>query len=392
MTDRPYDVVLFGATGFTGRLTADYLAKAAPPGFRWAIAGRDAKKLAAVKEALLAAFPAAKDFAILTASAEDPAALLAVAKSTRVVATTVGPYALHGEPLVKACIEAGAHYADITGEPGFVSRLVATYDDAAKQAGVAIVNCCGFDSIPADMGVFFTMKQLDAHGPAQVRGIVRIKGAFSGGTWASAVNAFGNARSELRMRRASMQPPKAQSGRRHRPLPARVRYDRSLGAWICPLPTIDPQVVLRSAKALESYGPDFRYGHYFSIKSSVKLVTGALGLAAVVALAQAKPTRQWLTSLKKSGDGPSKEERAKNWFKLRFEGESNGRSVVTQVSGGDAGYEETSKMLGESALALAFDRERAGQRAGVLTPAAALGDVLLERLQKAGLRFEVLPS
>src|SRR6478736_5780699 len=121
MTERLYDVVLFGATGFTGRLTADYLARTAPPGFRWAIAGRDAAKLAAVKADLVAAHPSAKNVTVLTASADDPGALLAVAKSTRVVATTVGPYALHGEPLVKACIEAGAHYADITGEPAFVS-------------------------------------------------------------------------------------------------------------------------------------------------------------------------------------------------------------------------------------------------------------------------------
>jgi short subunit dehydrogenase-like uncharacterized protein len=386
---RPYDVIVFGATGFTGRLTAEYLAqKGKDSAVRWAIAGRSAARLAEIKAALEAIDPSAANVGILEASADDPASLERMARSTRVVLTTVGPYAEHGEPVVAACVHEGTDYVDITGEPGFVSSMVERYDAAARERGVRVVNCCGFDSIPHDLGALFTVSQLPANEPMVVEGFVRATSMFSGGTWQSALGELGN----LRHRRRHRAPRAASSERKVHGLRPSVRYERRLGAWVCPLPTIDPLIVLRSARALDAYGPDFRYGHYAQVRSALSLAALIGGTAAVIALAQLGPTRELLRKLYPSGKGPSAEERARASFEVTFRGKATSRQVLTRVSGGDPGYSETAKMVAESALCLAFDRERLPSRAGVLTPAVAMGELLRERLQQAGIRFEVLET
>ncbi len=179
--DRPYDLVLFGATGFTGGLTAEYLARHAPDRLRWALAGRNPDKLAAVRDRLAAIDPALADLPLLTADVTDPASLRAVAESARVVATTVGPYVHHGEPLVAACAAAGTDYLDITGEPEFVDRMYVRHHAEAVRTGARLVHACGFDSIPHDLGVWYTVKQLPADGPIAVDGYVRAGGRFSPG-------------------------------------------------------------------------------------------------------------------------------------------------------------------------------------------------------------------
>jgi short subunit dehydrogenase-like uncharacterized protein len=388
-SERPYDVIVFGATGFTGRLTAEYLAqKSKGSAFRWAIAGRSAARLAEVKAAVEAIDPSAANLGIIEASAGDPASLERMARSTRVVLTTVGPYAEHGEPVVAACVREGTDYVDITGEPDFVSGLLERYDTAARERGVRIVNCCGFDSIPHDLGALFTVSKLPANEPLVVEGFVRAKSMFSGGTWQSALGAAGN----FRHRRKSRELRKVSSERKVHALRAGVRYERRLGAWVCPLPTIDPLIVLRSARALDAYGPDFRYGHYVQVRSVVNLAAMIGGTAAVIALAQIGPTRDLLRKLYPSGEGPSAEERARGWFEVTFRGKATSRQVITRVSGGEPGYGETAKMVAESALCLALDRERLPSQAGVLTPAVAMGELLLERLQQAGIRFEVIET
>jgi short subunit dehydrogenase-like uncharacterized protein len=385
-SERSYDVVVFGATGFTGRLAAEYLArKGLETPIRWAIAGRSAARLAEVRAALAAIDPACASLGILEASSGDPASLERMARQARVILTTVGPYAEHGEPLVAACIKEGAHYVDITGEPDFVDGLLDRHHASARAAGVRIVNCCGFDSIPHDLGALFTVKQLPAGAPMTVEGFVQAKGTFSGGTWQSAIGAMGNLRGRPKRPREE-----ATSGRKVRGIKPRIRHEARLGAWVCPMPTIDPQIVLRSARALEAYGPDFRYGHYVQIRSALTLAGLVVGVGAVVALAQIPPARELLRKVRGSGEGPSEAERASGRFRVTFFGEGGGQRVVTRVSGGDPGYTETAKMVAESALCLAFDGDRLSSPGGVLTTAVAMGDVLIDRLQKVGIRFEVI--
>ena len=387
-TKRQYDLVLFGATGFTGGLTAEYLAQHAPATTRWALAGRNRAKLEAVRTRLAALNPACADLPLIEADVGDAEALKQLAQSTVVVLTTVGPYILHGEPLVAACAAAGTHYVDLTGEPEFVDLMWLKYHELAQKTGAKIVHCCGFDSIPHDLGAYFTMLQLPQGVPLKVEGFVRAGGTFSAGTYHSAINAFGRMREYakvVKQRRAREQYPQ---GRKIGSTRQAVRYEKSLRTWVVPFPTVDPQVVRRSAAALDRYGPEFRYGHYVQVKKLASVAALIGGVSALFTLAQAGPTRRWLLSKQTSGQGPSAERRAKSWFRVRFHGEGGGQKVVTEVKGGDPGYSETAKMLAESALCLAHDK--LPDRAGQLTTAAAMGDALLARLQRAGISFEVV--
>jgi len=387
---RPNDLVLFGGTGFTGGLTADYLAAHLPEGRRWALVGRNRGKLDAVAARLAAANPGAPVPEIIEADAGDRGAMREVAESTRVVITTVGPYALYGEPLVAACAAAGTDYADLTGEPEFVDRMWVEHHAEAERNGARIVHCCGFDSIPHDLGAYFTVKQLPEGVPLTVNGHVRSNASFSGGTYHSAINGFGRARQTLAAAKERKRAEQRPAGREVHSAPARVRHDGQLGGWVVPLPTIDGPVVRRSAAALDRYGPDFTYGHNMLAKRLVSVAGLAAGVSTGFALAQLPPTRNLMLKMKSPGEGPSAEKRERSWFKVVFVGEGGGRRVVTEVRGGDPGYSETSKMLAESGLCLAFDE--LPQRSGQLTTAVAMGDALLERLQKAGITFEVVES
>ena len=387
---RPHDLVLFGATGFTGGLTADYLSAHGPAEMNWALVGRNRAKLEAVKERLAAASPQAPAPELIEADASDPEAMRKVAESTRVVITTVGPYALYGEPLVAACAAAGTDYCDLTGEPEFVDRMWVEHHAEAERTGARLVHCCGFDSIPHDLGAYFTVKQLPEGVPLTVNGYVRSNASFSGGTYHSAINGFGRARQTLsaaKERRASEQRP---SGREVHSAQARIRRDEQLGGWTVPLPTIDGPVVRRSAAALERYGPNFTYGHNMVAKHLATVGAIGAGVGAGFTLAQLPPARKLMLKMKAPGEGPSEEKREKSWFKVVFVGEGGGKRVVTEVKGGDPGYSETSKMLAESGLCLAFDDLPA--KSGQLTTAEAMGDALLERLQKAGIGFRVVET
>jgi short subunit dehydrogenase-like uncharacterized protein len=387
--ERDHDLALFGATGFTGGLTADYLAANAPAGLRWALVGRNRAKLEAVAARLVAANPAAPVPDLLVADAADPAELAEVAESTRVVITTVGPYALYGEPVVAACAAAGTDYVDLTGEPEFVDRMWLDHHATAERTGARIVHCCGFDSIPHDLGVYFTVQHLPEGVPLTVNGYVTTSNAqFSGGTYHSAVNGFGRGRQTLaaaKERRAAEPRP---SDRKIRSAPARIRRVPELGGWSAPLPTVDGTIIRRSAAAVERYGPDFTYGHNLVAKHLATIGGIAAGVGTVAVLAPIPPARKLMLKAKSPGEGPSEARRANSWFKIRFVGEGGGKRVVTEVSGGDPGYTETSKMLAESGLCLAFDD--LPERSGQLTTVASMGDMLLTRLQNAGIAFQVL--
>ena len=388
-TDRDLDLVLFGATGFTGSLTAAYLAEHGPAGLRWGLAGRDLTKLGDVRDRLVARFgEGAAAIELIRADVTDQASIDAVAARTRVVITTVGPYLEYGEPVVRACAEAGTDYVDLTGEPEFVDEMYVRYHAVAQRSGARIVHACGFDSIPHDLGALFTAKQLDASGPVRMRGVVRASGLASGGTFHSALGQFSRAG---RMRAASAARKQVEprpQGRRARAVGGRPTRDPDLGYWLLPLPTIDPMIVARSARELPAYGSDFTYSHYAGTKTLRYAVGGAAAAIGLVAAAQVGPVRRWLGAKVPQGQGPDEARRAKSWFRVDFVAEGDGRTVRTRVSGGDPGYGETAKMLAESGLCLALDDNP--PTAGSVTTAVAMGDALTERLQRAGIRFEVL--
>ncbi|MFF9328931.1 saccharopine dehydrogenase family protein [Streptomyces sp. NPDC014776] len=382
-TDRPYDLVLFGATGFVGTLTAEYLAAHAPDDLRWAIAGRDTTRLERLREGL----PGGERIGVLRADVADASSLRALAEHARVVANTVGPYIRYGEQVVAACADTGADYLDLTGEPEFVDLMYVRHDARARETGARLVHACGFDSVPHDLGVLFTVGQLPPDVPLTVDGFVSVDAAFSGGTLASALGQFARGRQMLAAARDRARHEPRLVGRRATAPIGAPRYAPEIGAWALPLPTIDPQVVQRSARSLDRYGPDFRYRHYAAVR---RLPVAAGGIAAVGALAvasQVPPARRWLSERVRPGEGPSAEKRARSWFKVRFVGEGGGRRVFTEVSGGDPGYGETAKIFAEAAQSLALDA--LPETSGQVTTAVAMGEALTERLRAAGIGFRV---
>jgi short subunit dehydrogenase-like uncharacterized protein len=387
-SDRELDVVLFGATGFTGRLTAEYLARHAPSGLRWGLAGRNPTKLEGVRAHVATIDATLGDLPLLAADVNDEVSLKDVANRARVVITTVGPYLYFGEPLVAACAEAGTDYVDLTGEPEFVDRVYVAHHATAQQTGARIVHACGFDSIPHDLGAYFTVQRLPDDVPITLRGVVRAGAMFSGGTFHSAMNAFSRVRQSRAAHASRRQVEPRPAGRSSRAVAGKPHRDQVLGRWLVPLPTIDPMIVARSGAALPAYGPEFRYSHYAGAKTLRYAVGGATAVAALGLTAQVPPLRRALLNRVPQGEGPDAARRARSWFTVDFVGEGGGQTIHTRVSGGDPGYDETAKMLAESALSLAFDDNP--PTAGQVTTAQAMGDALTARLIAAGLKFEVL--
>ncbi len=379
---REFDVVLLGATGFTGRLTAERLAARAPAGLRWAVSGRDRRRLEGLRERL------GVDVGVVVADTREQVSLRRLAESARVVATTVGPYLRYGEGVVEACALAGTDYADLTGEAEFVDRMYVRHHTTARRTGARLVHACGFDSVPHDLGVQLTVERLPEGVPLRVRGYVSASGLFSGGTLDSAVTVLSRLRQAAQAHASRRRAEPRDRARRVRVVPGWTGYEPALRSWVVPLPTVDPQVVAASARALPRYGPDFTYSHQAAVANPAVVAALGLGVAGAFALAQLPPTRQALLRLRPSGSGPSERQRAEGWFRARFVGEGGGRRVVTEVSGGDPGYGATSTMLAEAALSLAGDSLPV--TSGQVTPAVAMGEALRARLADQGIRFEVL--
>jgi short subunit dehydrogenase-like uncharacterized protein len=403
---RSYDVVLFGATGFTGKLVAEYLAGAKRP-IRWAIAGRNRGKLEAVRRDLAAIDPKLADLPIEIADGLDRASLDALVPKARVVCTTVGPYAKYGEGLVAACASHGAHYCDLTGEVQFIRRSIDANHEVARRTRARIVHCCGFDSIPSDLGVHMLWDCANRRGQklAWAKGFAgESKGGFSGGTIASMMNIMEEATRDRAVRRILGNPyaldPDPSRGGPPAPDQRGVRFDRDLGRWTAPfvMAAINTRVVRRSNALLDhAYGPSFRYDEAMSFMPGPKGLAMATavtaGLAGFVSFASVGPLRRWMEKrvLPKPGEGPSKAERDRGYFVFRHIAQTeDGARLEGRVEGrSDPGYGETAKMLGESALCLAEDEAALPERFGVLTPAASMGMHLVERLRRAGMTFRV---
>ncbi|WP_293785314.1 trans-acting enoyl reductase family protein [uncultured Aeromicrobium sp.] len=377
------EITVFGSTGFTGELTAGYLAQHLRPGISWAIAGRSADRLRSLADRLVADGGVAPQ--IVVADRDDSVAMREMAENTRVLISTVGPYLHHGEPAVKAAAEAGISYLDLTGEPGFVDAMWLKYHEVAVSTGARLVHACGFDSVPYDLGALYVVDELPDDVPITVKGYIRAAASFSGGTYHSAITQFAQLRTARKV---------AAARRRHegRPQQRRIRgggvpgrAPREIGGYGMPLPTIDPQIVLRSARALPTYGPDFSYEHYAHFRTLRMAAATPVVLGAAVALAQFRPTRSLLLKLQQPGQGPSEERRRRSWFRLALIGEGGGRRIRAEVAGPDPGYDATAIMLAESAMCLAFDD--LPEIVGQTTTAVAMGRPLIERLHRAGITF-----
>jgi len=383
---RPYDVVLYGASGFTGRQTVEYFAKHAPRELRWAIAGRNGDKLEAVRAAIGAPARAAD---VLVADSGDHASVDEVVSRTRIVLSTAGPFALYGTPIVDACVRFRTNYVDITGETFWVRDLVERYHDRAAVEGIRIVPCCGFDSVPSDLGSFLLvrhMEQMFGGGHAEVRGYFQIYGGgLNGGTAASFLNIIKTPRARKTIPRDALPPP---------------HYDKVIGTWVGPffMAPVNTWIVRRSAALYaewhEPYPRNFSYREFLKFDpplAAAKAIAITSGLALFTAAARQSVTRLLVEALlPKAGTGPSVRRMDRGGFTCELIGltEDGRRARGLIRHAGDAGNRATVRMVCESALALALDSDAlpgGQQRGGVLTPATALGHVLAERLRRAGM-------
>jgi short subunit dehydrogenase-like uncharacterized protein len=399
--DRELDVVVFGATGFAGRLVAGYLARHAPGGVRVGLAGRSMGRLAEVRAGLGAA---ASAWPLLAADAADRASLAALARAARVVVTTVGPYYARGLALVGACAEAGTDYADLAGEVLFIRDSIDCCHDVAAGAGARIVHGCGFDSVPSDLGVLLLHHAAAAGGAGDLQdttlAVTGLRGGISGGTLASLMGQQDEVRASARCRRVVADPYALSPDRASEPDLGDerdlewVRYDGELGMWTGPfaMAGINTRVVRRS-NALQgwAYGRGFRYREVtgFGAGPAAPLLAAAatVTLKSVEAGLAFGPARAMLGPLlPASGRGPGERTRRAGFFRLQIHTRTSAgaRYLATIGARGDPGYAATSVMLGETALCLALDRDQLPDRAGVLTPATAMGAALAGRLRSAG--------
>jgi short subunit dehydrogenase-like uncharacterized protein len=399
---RDFDLVLFGATGFTGKLVAEYLA-GKRPSIRWAIAGRSRDKLERVRSEIAAIDPAAGDLPILTGDALDRDAMGAIAARARVACTTVGPYARYGSPLVAACAEHGTDYCDLTGEPHWMRAMIAEHQARAAASGARIVHTCGFDSIPSDLGVFMIHDHLARQGDRLAEAhlhVVKADGGISGGSAATMLDVLGNVR-DPEVRRAirdpySLNPEGAPRGPDRRDTHG-PRRDRDTGRWTAPffMAPVNARVVRRSNALLDfAYGRDFRYDEAVDTGDGLVGLARAAAFTAAMGAATAAGTtpigRRLLERLLPApGEGPNRETRERSSYRVEIHARSAaGRRLVGVIGDSlDPGYGSTAKMLAESALCLAEDA--LPPRGGMLTPASCMGMRLVERLRAAGLTFEV---
>ncbi len=403
------DIVVLGASGFVGRLVADHLATAAPPGLRIGLAGRSTERLAQVRAELgepAAAWP------LLRADTDDAASLDRLATAARVVATTVGPYARHGMPVVAACARAGTHYADLSGEVLFIREAIARHHEDARRSGARIVTSCGFDSVPSDLAALLLADRAAADGAGTLGDttlvVESIKGGISGGTIDSMRNLTRTLQAEPSLRPVVADPFALSPDREAEPDPGEqpdwwpVFRDRGTGRWLAPfaMASVNSRIVRRSNALLgHAYGRSFRYRELASGGRGLRGQLTARGISAGTAALAAgmswPVSRKVLDAVLPSpGQGPSAERRAGGHFRMRTRTTTTaGRRYAAIVAAqGDPGYAATAVMLGQAALALARDGARLPERAGVLTPASALGGVLVERLRDQGFTIGVEPT
>jgi short subunit dehydrogenase-like uncharacterized protein len=402
---RDLDIVVYGATGYVGVLVAEHLARHAPAGTRIGLAGRSKHRLEVARETL---GPVAADWPLLVADIDDAGALAELAARTTAVATTVGPYATFGMPMATACAHAGTHYCDLSGEVRFIRRAIDDLNEIATASGARIVNACGFDSIPSDLGLLVLHEAVRAAGAGDLEDttlvVTALAGGVSGGTLASIKGQIDEMRRSREVRRLLADPYALSPDRDAEPDLGRqgdvgaVRRDAELGGWTAPflMAGFNSRIVRRSnALSGYAYGRSMRYREVMGFDDGpggfIKAGAAAAATAGLAAGLALSPTRKLLDHwLPAPGEGPSPEARAKGRFAIRIHGHtSTGQHFVADVAAqGDPGYAATAVMMGESVLALALDADALPDAAGVLTPATGLGLPLVERLRAAGFTIE----
>jgi short subunit dehydrogenase-like uncharacterized protein len=413
MTQRKYDVILWGATGFTGQIVAAYLTKnygVESEKLRWAMAGRSPQKLEAVREEIAKESPEATKIPLVIADSDDIASLQAMAAQATVICTTVGPYARYGAKLVAACIAEGTHYCDLTGEVQWIRRMIDEHHEEAAKKQLRIVNCCGYDSIPSDIGVLMVQEEMKARHGVPCEEIKFYagpsRGSFSGGTVASMLNLLEEASKDKSIRRVLGDPysllpkdaPRGQDGSDQ----MGVRWDDDLQRWTAPfvMAGINTRIVRRSNALMGfSYGQGFRYSEVMAFRKGVRgwytATSITLGLGGFLTAAAIKPIRRLLaaTVLPAPGQGPSKEAQENGYFTVYLLGKAQEHRIYGFIYGSkDPGYGATAIMLAESAICLARDTHLLPERFGLLTPASAMGMTLTQRLRQAGLTLEASTS
>ena len=408
---RDWDIIIYGATGFTGALVAEYLCETygVERSVRWAIAGRNLTKLERVRSELAERNPDAAQLTLLEADSADEASLERLAQSAEVICSTVGPYLRYGAPLVAACVKHQTDYCDLTGETPFIRQMIDAHHERAAEEGTKIVHACGYDSIPSDLGVLLAQqafKERFGRWATEVRATVgATKGGFSGGTIASMIGVLEQAR-DPQLRRVlgnpyGLNPKDGVRGLDGSDL-SRAVFDEEVGRWLAPfvMAAINTRVVRRSHALLGyPYGQEFRYqeamGFKRGFKGGLSARVTALSLGALVVMLLLKPTRALLlkTLLPQPGQGPDREAREQGYFTTHFlamDGEDRCKARVGDSF--DPGYGSTSRMLAETAMMLACHRDELPETSGVLTPAVALGAPLIERLREVGMTWEVEPA
>jgi len=404
MTNNSFEIIIYGATSFVGQILCRYLVEELKdPGLNWAMAGRNEAKILQLKQEL---GEAGENIQHFIASSEDEESLRRLCDKSAVIISTVGPYALYGENLVKVCAQSGTDYCDLAGEPQWIRRMIEKYHDDARASGARIVNCCGFDSIPSDLGVYYLQQQAKQHhGQYCPQVKMRVKGfsgGASGGTIASMVNLYKELTANPELRKEltdpySLCPPGHTFQAKQQNV--EMEYDKELQSWTAPfiMAAINTRVVLRTNALLEpSYNKNFLYDEAMLTgnepDSKRKAKRAAMGMKLMVPMMAIRPLR-WLALkfMPKPGEGPSLEKQTTGYYDLLFLGvSSNGEQLRVSVTGDrDPGYGSTAKMLAQAGICLARDISHDSVKGGFWTPATAMGQALIERLVKySGMTFE----
>ena len=367
MVNKEFDIIVYGATGFTGQLICGYLNNHKDINqVKWGIAGRNKQKLEKV----------ANKYSIsnlFIADSFNMESLDVITSKAKLIISIVGPYSIYGKKLIESCVNNQCHHLDLTGEPEFVHFVENNYSQKAKDNNVILMNCCGFESIPPDIGTYYTMQKLK-NKDANVTTFLKTRGKISGGTWASFLNSFTSKKPIIKSSKNNKKTKK-------------IFYVKELKKWALIFPVIDKHIVKKSGKHI-GYGENFSFNQYILFKSLFKILGLVASIMFIGFLAKFKFFRNWLVSFIPSGNGPTKEERSNHWFQLKIFANTKNQQITTTVSGGDPGYGETSKFISEMALCIILDYEQLDSNKGVITPAQCSGNLMVKRLTESGIKFE----
>ena len=370
--NKKYDIIVFGATGFTGSLICEYLASHKEnKQIKWAIAGRNKTQLKklATKYSL--------DMFVADSFNQD--SLDSICSKTKLIISTVGPYDIYGEKLVIACLNEKSHYLDLTGEPAFVKKIHDKYSDAAESNDTILMHCCGFESIPPDLATYLSVKELDSEN-IDATYYLKTKGKISGGTWASFLNSI-----------TSKQP--IVGSNRTKKNSKKIFYSKRFKKWALIFPVIDKYIVIKSSKNnIKEYGKNFLFSEYILLPSLLSAILLIFGITLISFVSKINILKTFLLNQIPSGKGPSKEERANHWFKAIVVAKSEDKEIVTTISGGDPGYGETSKFISEMALCILLEYNSLLKNKGILTPVECTGDLMMNRLKNVGIKFDISKS